>query len=132
MEKNTTIIAERRRGRKHLGYAHIPQVFTGEVNDFCREHLNPYVNFHRPCFFPRNVTDAKGKEKKLYRHEDMKTPYEKFRSLSSPERYLRPGNTLVQLEQTALSKSDNDAAEQMNKARDLLFQSWTRRFEKQA
>jgi hypothetical protein len=62
----------------------------------------------------------------------MKTPYEKFRSLSSPERYLRPGNTLVQLEQTALSKSDNDAAEQMNKARDLLFQSWTRRFEKQA
>jgi len=118
--------------RKHLGYAHIPQVFAREVNAFCREHLNPYVNFHRPCFFPRIVTDAKGKEKKLYRYEDMKTPYEKFRSLSSPERYLKPGISLDQLEQTALSKSDNDAAEQMNKARELLFQSWTRRFDKQA
>ncbi|MHB1899756.1 MAG: hypothetical protein ACYCSV_09830, partial [Leptospirillum sp.] len=38
-----------------------------EVNAFCREHLNPYVNFHRPCFFPKTVTDAKGKEK--VRHE---------------------------------------------------------------
>lgn len=35
--------------RKHLGYAHIPQRFAGEVNAFCAEHLNPYVNFHRPC-----------------------------------------------------------------------------------
>ncbi|EQD40928.1 Integrase catalytic region, partial [mine drainage metagenome] len=50
--------------RKHLGYAHIPQDFAQEVNAFCREHLNPYVNFHRPCFFPKTVTDAKGKERK--------------------------------------------------------------------
>ena len=37
--------------RKHLGYAHIPQRFAAEVNAFCREHLNPYLNFHRPCLF---------------------------------------------------------------------------------
>ena len=118
--------------RKHLGYAHIPQTFAREVNAFCREHLNPYVNFHRPCFFPRTVTDAKGKEKKRYRYEDMKTPHEKFRSLSCPEQYLKPGISLDQLNQIALSKSDNEAAEQMNNARDSLFQSWTNRFEKQA
>jgi hypothetical protein len=109
-----------------------PQIFAREVNAFCREHLNPYVNFHRPCFFPRTVTDAKGKEKKRYRYEDMKTPHEKFRSLSCREQYLKPGISLDQLNQIALSKSDNEAAEQMNNARDSLFQSWTNRFEKQA
>ena len=51
--------------RKHLGYAHIPQIFAREVNAFCREHLNLYVNFHHPCFFPRTKTDAKGKERKI-------------------------------------------------------------------
>lgn len=124
--KNASVV------RKHLGYAHIPQVFAREVNTFCREHLNPYVNFHRPCFFPRTVTDAKGKEKKSYRYADMRTPFEKFRSLSAPERYLKPGVTLDQLNRIALSKTDNEAAEQMNKARDLLFLSWTERPEKRA
>ena len=32
-----------------------PKFLPGKVNAFCREHLNPYVNFHRPCFFPRKV-----------------------------------------------------------------------------
>ena len=47
--------------RKHLGYSHIPQRFASEVNAFCAEHLNPYVNFHRPCFFAVETVDAKGK-----------------------------------------------------------------------
>jgi hypothetical protein len=118
--------------RKHLGYAHIPQDFAQEVNAFCREHLNPYVNFHRPCFFPRTVTDAKGKERKSYRYEDMKTPYEKFKSLSCPESCLKQGISMAQLEKIALSKTDNEAAEQMNIARDSLFQSWTAIPEKRA
>jgi transposase InsO family protein len=118
--------------RKHLGYAHIPQDFAQEVNAFCREHLNPYVNFHRPCFFPKTVTDAKGKERKSYRYEDMKTPYEKFKSLSCPESCLKPGITMAQLEKISLSKTDNEAAEQMNIARDSLFQSWTAIPEKRA
>lgn len=90
------------------------------------------MNVHRPCFFPRTVTDAKGKERKSYRYQDMKTPFEKFTSLSCPERFLKPGVTLDHLNQIALSKSDNEAAEQMNKARDSLFQSWTARLEKRA
>ena len=40
--KNAAIV------RKHLGYAHIPQRYASAVNAFCREFLNPYVNFHRP------------------------------------------------------------------------------------
>ena len=124
--KNASVV------RKHLGYAHIPQVFSKEVNTFCREHLNPYVNFHRPCFFPRTVTDTKGKEKKNYRYEDMKTPFEKFKSLPCAESCLKPGLTMAQLEKISLSKTDNEAAEQMNTARDLLFQSWTARPENRA
>jgi len=38
--------------RKLFGHGHIPQRFAGEINVFNRTHLNPYLNFHRPCFFP--------------------------------------------------------------------------------
>jgi hypothetical protein len=34
--------------RKNLGYDHIPQQFETEVNAFCRDALNPYLNFDRP------------------------------------------------------------------------------------
>ena len=52
--------------RKHLGYSHIPQRFATLVNTFCCEHLNPYVNFHRPCLFAETITDAKGRQRKRY------------------------------------------------------------------
>jgi hypothetical protein len=67
--------------RKHLGYGPIPQRFAGEVNAFCHDFLNPYVNFHRPCFIPESVTDESGKLRKRYRLQDMMTPYEKLKSL---------------------------------------------------
>jgi len=62
----------------------------------------------------------------------MKTPFEKFKSLSCPESCLKPGITMAQLEKISLSKTDNEAAEQMNIARDSLFQSWTAIPEKRA
>ena len=77
-------LAESKNGavvRKHLGYAHIPQPFATQVNACCANHLNPYVNFHRPCFFPETITDAQGKERKRYHYRDMKTPYETLKSL---------------------------------------------------
>jgi transposase InsO family protein len=47
--KNAAIV------RKHLGYAHIPQRWATQVNAFCRQFLNPYVNFcHRRINTPRN------------------------------------------------------------------------------
>ncbi len=79
--------------RKHLGYAHIPQHCASLVNAYCADFLNPYVNFHRPCFFPETITDAKGKERKKYRYENMSTPYEKFKSLPDADKSLKPGIT---------------------------------------
>lgn len=76
--------------RKHLGYAHIPQFCASLVNAFCADYLNPYVNFHRPCFFPETITDEKGKQRKKYRYEGMMTPYEKFKSIPKG-RYLKDG-----------------------------------------
>ena len=50
---NDNGLAETKNGaivRKHLGYRPIPQHFAHEVNAFCRDVLNPYINFRRPCF----------------------------------------------------------------------------------
>ena len=127
---NDNGLAETKNGaivRKHLGYSHIPQRFAAEVNAFCREFLNPYVNFHRPCFFPEAITDAKGKTRKRYRLKDMMTPYEKLKALPETARFLKPGVTFEQLDQTAQAISDNEAAERLNAARKKLFQSINRR-----
>ena len=115
--KNASVV------RKNLGYAHIPQQFAAQVNAFCAAFLNPYVNFHRPCFFPETVTDAKGKERKRYRHEKMMTPYEKFKSLPEASQYLKLGVTFEQLDAIAAIMSDNESAAALNKARQQLFKT---------
>jgi transposase InsO family protein len=109
--------------RKHLGYAHIPQSFAAPVNDFCRDHLNPYVNFHRPCLFAETVTDAKGKQRKRYPYRLMMTPYEKLKSLPQAETFLKRGVDFKQLDTQAKAMSDNEAAEQMNAAHSVLFKT---------
>lgn len=109
--------------RKHLGYAHIPQQFAEKVNAFCADFLNPYVNFHRPCFFPDTVIDAKGKQRKRYLYDQMMTPYEKLKSLSKASQYLKRGVTFKQLDAIASTMSDNDAVAALNKARQRLFQT---------
>ena len=127
---NDNGLAETKNGaivRKYLGYSHIPQRFAAEVNAWCQGFLNPYVNFHRPCFFAESVTDAKGKTRKRYRLKDMMTPYEKLKSLGNAETFLKPGVTFEQLDRTAAAMSDNEAAERLNAARKKLFQSINRR-----
>ena len=37
--------------RKQMGYFHIPSRYATRVNAFYRDHLNEYLNFHRPCGF---------------------------------------------------------------------------------
>ncbi len=123
---NDNALAESKNGavvRKHLGYAHIPQYCASLVNAFCADFLNPYVNFHRPCFFPETITDAKGKEHKRYRYEEMKTPYEKLKSLTDASQNLKPGVTFELLDAEASKMSDNDAALALNNARKKLFQA---------
>ena len=109
--------------RKHLGYSHIPQRFAAKVNDFCRDYLNPYVNFHRPCLFAETTTAAKGKQRKRYPYKLMMTPYEKLKSLPQPETFLKLGVDFKQLDAQAKAMSDNDAAERMNAARSVLFKT---------
>jgi len=109
--------------RKYLGYSHIPQHCASQVNAFTVEVLSPYLNFHRPCHFPTEYTDAKGRIRKRYRYQDMETPYEKFRSLPEAASYLKPGTTLAKLDAIAAECSDNDAAQRLNEARTKLFQS---------
>ncbi len=109
--KNAAIV------RKH---SHIPQRFAGLVNAFCREHLNPYVNFHRPCLFAATITDAKGRSRKRYPCKLMMTPYEKLKSLPNAQQFLKPGITFQQLDARASAMSDNEAAQRLNGARAIL------------
>ncbi len=107
--------------RKLYGYMHIPQQYAEEFSELNSDQVYRYINFHRPCYFPTTVTDDKGKQKKKYLYEDMMTPYEKFRSLPKPSQYLKPGVTFKTLDAKACEMTDNEAAEQMNSARDKLF-----------
>ena len=87
---------------------------------------NPYINFHRPCFFPVSVIDHKGKIKKTYLYEEVMIPYERLKFLPQAESYLRPGLTLEKLGTIARQMSDNQFAERMVKARSNLFQETAR------
>ena len=130
---NDNALVESKNGavvRKHLGYAHIPQQYAGRVNVFCAEVLNPYINFHRPCFFPETIMDAKGKERKRYRYAQMMTPYEKLKSVATTAWHLKPGITFTHLEAYATRMSDNEAAAALNTARQRLFQSIATAFKK--
>jgi transposase InsO family protein len=109
--------------RKHFGYSHIPQRFAALLNAFCHEHLNPYVNFHRPCLFAETITDAKGRQRKRYPYKLMMTPYEKLKSLPRAKQFLKPGITFRQLDAQACAMSDNDAAQRLADARTILFKT---------
>ena len=112
--------------RKQLGYAYIPQRCAELINEFNRDFFNPYINFHRPCFFPVSVIDPKGKIRKTYPYEEVRTPYERLKSLPQAESYLRPGVTLKKLVTIANQMSDNQFAERMVNAHSNLFQQISR------
>jgi len=112
--------------RKNLGYAHIPQACAELLNQYHKDYLNPYINFHRPCFFPVSVIDHRGKIKKTYPYEEVMTPHERLKSVPKAESYLRPGVTLEKLWTIANQMSDNQFAERMVNARSKLFQQITR------
>lgn len=107
--------------RKHLGYEHIPSHHAQAVNTFTVQYLTPYLNFHRPCFFARTRTNQKGRIEKLYRYEDMMTPYDKLKSLPEAQTYLKPHASFSALDALALSITDNQAVELLNQARTKLF-----------
>lgn len=127
---NDNALAESKNGsvvRKTFGYSHIPQRFAAHINVFCREHLNPYVNLHRPCLFAKEVTDAKGKIRKTYPLDMVQTPLEKLASLPGVDAFVRESVTIAQLQLQAKALSDLDAANALNVARLKLFDLFNRR-----
>lgn len=105
--------------RKHIGYGHISAQHVQAVDQFYREHLNPYVNFHRPCAVPKVVTQVNGKRRRIYAR--WATPFELLREFSRVQSCLRPGITLAELEQLADSQSDTEAALAMQQAKRKLL-----------
>lgn len=114
--KNSSVI------RKTFGYHHIEKSHASDLNTFNEKHLNPHLNFHRPCLFPENVQNKKGKIKKRYHVKNVMTPYEKFRSLDDCEKYLKPNQSFEALEQLSNQMTDNESAYQLQLARSALFQ----------
>jgi hypothetical protein len=113
--KNGTVI------RRQLGYSPIPQRFADPVNTFHREALSPYLNYHRPCYFPTVTLDERGKQLRKYHYEDIQTPYERLKSLPNAAQYLRAEISFEQLDELAYAISDNEAARQLSEARQELF-----------
>ena len=125
-QSNDNALVESKNGsiiRKHLGYSHISQRWAPLVNQFHQDYLNPYINYHRPCFFPVTKIDAKGRQRKTYPYEAMMTPFEKFLSLPKPSQYLKRTVTLKQLNAIALAITDNESAKRLKEAKHQLFKT---------
>jgi len=107
--------------RKWMGYGFIDQKHAYLINDFYFDIFNEYLNFHRPCAFATEVVDKKGKIKKVYKEKDYMTPYEKLKSLSNYQLYLKAGTTIEMLDKIAKRKTDNEIAKEVQDSRYKLF-----------
>jgi transposase InsO family protein len=105
--------------RKHIGYGHIASEHADAMEAFYERHFNPYLNFHRPCGVPEITTNAKGKQRRVYRW--YATPWEIMRQLPDLARHLRPDITASELERKATAESDTEAARNMQAAKRKLF-----------
>ncbi|MGJ7511674.1 DDE-type integrase/transposase/recombinase [Variovorax sp. GT1P44] len=119
-------LAESKNGnvvRRQFGYSYVPAERAILFNDFCKAHLNPFLNFHRPCLFGTEVPDLKkpGRLRRIHRHEDVMTPLEKLAILPDASNFLREGITMEGLHQLALSQTDIEAARQVREAREAML-----------
>ena len=71
------------------------------------------------------VTDNKGKQKKHYPYQQMMTPYEKLKSLSEAQTFLKASLTFKQLDEIAYTISDNESAKQLKEAKQQLSNTIT-------
>lgn len=129
-QTNDNALAESKNGaviRKLMGYGHIPQHHATAINRFYIDMFNPYLNFHRPCYFAVDKVDAKGKIRKTYPHDQIMTPWDRLQSIPNYSAHLKPEVTTQMLEQQAHAMSDNDPAIQVQKGRKRLFLSINRR-----
>jgi transposase InsO family protein len=129
---NDNGLAETKNGavvRKIFGYEHIAQHHAAPINAFCAEHLTPFLNLHRPCLFATDEPDLKkpGRVHKVYRPKDAMTPLEKLASLPRAKQSLHKDVKLKDLQDQAAAKTDLQAAQALNAARQALFDSIRKR-----
>jgi transposase InsO family protein len=120
---NDNGLAETKNGaviRKHMGWGHIPAAHADRIQQFYSAHLNPYLNYHRPCAQADVEVDAKGRKRRRYRR--YQTPLETLLSLPKPQQYLRPGLTVATLQRIGGLISDTEAARRMQQAKHRLFE----------
>jgi hypothetical protein len=104
--------------RKHMGFGHIGAQHAETVDQFHRQYLNPYVNFHRPCAVAQIMEESNGKRRRVYRR--WATPFEIFRQTPHCQTYLRTGVSMPELERFAQAQSDTEAAIEMQRAKRQL------------
>ena len=107
--------------RKQMGYGHIGGEHAEAVHKFYTAHLNPYLNFHRPCGFATVSQDARGKRKRTYKVVDYATPYEKLKSLPEVAGCFKENMSLARLDQLASGMSDTECAKKMMAAKAKLL-----------
>jgi len=107
--------------RKHIGYGYIAAEHAEAVHKFHTAHLNPYLNFHRPCGFATVSLDARGKRQRQYKRADYVTPYEKWKSLPEAAKYLKANMSFARMDEVAQKRSDTDWARRMTTARGVLL-----------
>src|SRR6202167_2161944 len=105
--------------RKHLGFGHIGAQHATAVDTFHREHLNPYVNFHRPCAVPSILNQPNGKRRRVYLR--WATPFELFQEIPRCQSLLRPGVAWAELKGFAQRQSDTESALDMQRAKRQLL-----------
>jgi transposase InsO family protein len=105
--------------RKHIGYGYIDAGHADAINGFYCEHLNPYLNYHRPCAQADVEIDEKGRKRVRYRR--YRTPLETLLALQKPAQYLREGLSINALKRVAGAISDTEAARRMQQAKAKLF-----------
>ena len=108
--------------RKHIGYGYIDAAQADQLQQFYRNHLNPYLNFHRPCAQPELFTDEKGRTRRRYPR--YQTPWETLQQLPKAAQYLRAAMSLATLTRIAGAVSDTEAAQRMQQAKRKLFQQF--------
>jgi transposase InsO family protein len=106
--------------RKHIGYGYIDAKHADQINSFYREHMNPYLNYHRPCAQADAKIDDKGRKRVTYKR--YQTPLETLSLLDKPAQYLRSGLSMNALNRVAAAISDTDAARRMQEAKNKLFE----------
>jgi transposase InsO family protein len=111
--------------RKHMGFDHIASKHADSINVFYAQHLNPYLNFHRPCGVPQLKKDGKGKTIRTYKW--YATPWEILRQTPAVAGSLKNDLTIEEMERRAGADSDVGAAIKLQAAKRKLFGSFADR-----